>query len=698
MAITKILYLNEAQTGNPAGHLKNALEYIQNPKKTEERVLVGSINCLPETAFEQMMDTKVTYGKTDKRQGFHIMISFVPGEATEEQAFDIVGRFAEEYLGDKYEAVYAVHNDKEHMHGHIVFNSVSFETGAKYDYRKGEWKRRMQPLTNKLCAKYGLSIMPVEYVKEPKNLSRKEWELEQTFREMILADAEFCQSQATSFDHFVFLMKRIGYQFEYGKYLSIKVPGGRWYHQLDKLDERYAEDKFQLYLDIPYGSPRFVVKTTGAIYCKGTNAFQMKFYRRIYQARMVEQRRFDKHAAYLAKELERMNRLQEQYLFLVKNDIKSVEGLIGYQVIRESEVEKISKRQKSLYQENSVRKRACKTVDDVREYQLWHMDVQEELDALKAEKKELNKSLKLVEACKTEYKSFSQFDYTDIEDEIRHSIEIPEYPYAEKKRADYYDEYETVTEIEVKVKDVVLDLSLEVDMVMDTDKKNEVPVAVQDMAPVNVNSMDMASVEEVHLSDDTTVANMEGTAVIQDDNADVEEAEVASDRVSVGETLSQDKITYEKYKRMTPLEKAQSCGFTRLRSYDAVEGVVKIKLMELGHAATVDELMEETELLHKGMRELVVRNKVDEVLAAVEKSGLPFTCWTPKEKAELLQFQLDDNSYNMQLYNAVCKACGVDASDMDKVLEDYQAIYDKTVEMQGDKEVGSREGGRGRVR
>ncbi len=696
MAITKILYLNEAQTGNPAGHLKNALEYIQNPEKTEERVLVGSINCLLETAFEQMMDTKVTYGKTDKRQGFHIVISFVPGEATEEQAFDIVGRFAKEYLGDKYEAVYAVHNDKEHMHGHIVFNSVSFETGAKYDYRKGEWKRRMQPLTNKLCAEHGLNIMPAEYAKELKNLSRKEWELEQTFREMILADAEFCQSQATSFDHFVFLMKRIGYQFEYGKYLSVKVPGGKWYHQLDKLGERFAEDKFQLYLDIPYGSPRFVVKTTGAIYCKGTTAFQMKFYRRIYQARMVEQRRFDKHAAYLAKELERMNRLQEQYLFLVRNDIKSVEGLIGYQVIRESEVEKISKRQKSLYQENSVRKRACKTVDDVREYQLWHMDVQEELDALKAEKKELNKSLKLVETCKTEYKSFSRFDYTDIEDEIRHSIEVPEYPYAEKKQVDYYDDYESVAELGDK--DVVSDLPLEVDMVMDTDKKNEVPVAVEDMASVNVNSMERASVKEVHLSDDTTVTNMEGAAVIQDDNADVEAAEVASDRVSVGETSSQDQITYEEYKRMTPLEKAQSCGFTRLRSYDAVEGAVKIKFMELGHSINVYELMEETELLYEGMRELVVKNKVEEVLEAVEKSGLPFICWTPREKAELLQFQLDDNSYNMQLYNAVCKACGIDASDMDKVLEDYQAIYDKTVEMQGDKEVGRGEGGRDRVR
>ena len=60
----------------------------------------------------------------------------------------------------------------------------------------------MQPITNRLCKEYGLSIVPAEYVKEPKNLSRKEWEREQCFCKMILADAEFCQSQAGSFDLF----------------------------------------------------------------------------------------------------------------------------------------------------------------------------------------------------------------------------------------------------------------------------------------------------------------------------------------------------------------------------------------------------------------------------------------------------------------------------------------------------------------
>lgn len=188
----------------------------------------------------------------------------------------------------------------------------------------------------------------------------------------------------------------------------------------------------------------------------------------------------------------------------------------------------------------------------------------------------------------------------------------------------------------------------------------------------------------------------EDIIAVEDAVADVEA--IAPEIVATEENFLIDQITYEDYKRMTPLEKAQSCGFTRLKSYDAVEGVVKLKFMELEHKPTTDELMEETELLYKGMRELVVRTKVDEVLETVEKSGLPFICWTPREKAELLQFQLDNNSYNMQLYNAVCKVCGIDTSDMDEVFEDYQAIYDKTVEMQGDKEVGRKDGGRGRVR
>ena len=80
MAITKILNIMESEGRNPASYLKNALEYIQNPDQTEECVLVGGINCLPDTAFEQMEETKNIFHKTGKRQGYHVIISFSPEE------------------------------------------------------------------------------------------------------------------------------------------------------------------------------------------------------------------------------------------------------------------------------------------------------------------------------------------------------------------------------------------------------------------------------------------------------------------------------------------------------------------------------------------------------------------------------------------------------------------------------------------
>lgn len=606
-----------------------------------------------------MMDTKVTFGKTNKRQGYHIIISFAPGEATEEQALDIVARFAQEYLKDKYEAVYAVHNDKKHMHGHIVFNSVSFETGMKHECKKGEWKHRMQPITNRLCKAYGLSIVPAEYVKEPKNLSRKEWEREQCFRKMILADAEFCQSQAGSFDHFIFLMKRIGYQFEYGKYLSVKIPGGKWYHELDKLDERFSEEKFRFYLDMPFTRPGFVVGNTVAIHKRGITDFQMKYYRRIYQARMVEQRRFDKHSAYLAKELERMNQLQEQYLFLVNNNIKTVEGLVTYQVMGERDVEKISERQQELYQQNRARKRACKTEEDIRDYQIWHMGAQEKLDELKAEKKAINKKLKIAEGCVEEYKKFSMFDFSIIEDEIRNSIEVPEYPYAVEK------------DITLSVNNSVSDMGMDGISVMNESEDYDTSLGVE--------VCEQISAEDTM---DATVG-VGGEANIMEEYAD--------DR-------SDDKGSYEAYKKMTPLEKAQTYGFRELKSYDTVRSIVQMKFLDMGHIADVDELLEETDLLYKGMCELVVKNKTEEILDEIKQRGIAFDDLSVIEKARMLQFQPDNNSYNIQLYSAVCKACGADTSDEDKIFEDYQAIYEKTLEMQPEWSVERKDGGRERAR
>ena len=86
--------------------------------------------------------------------------------------------------------------------------------------------------------------MPAEYSKEPKNLPRKELEFEQTFKEMILRDAMFCTTYAGSMEHFEFLMKRLGYDFKKNEYLTVKMPGRRLFHKLEKLDEMFTQEQF----------------------------------------------------------------------------------------------------------------------------------------------------------------------------------------------------------------------------------------------------------------------------------------------------------------------------------------------------------------------------------------------------------------------------------------------------------------------
>ena len=165
MAITKVLHMQQAKSGYKAKHLANGLKYIMDPKKTSGGCYISGSGCVPENALSQMLETKRHFGKLDKRQAYHFIISFEEGEVTEEEAFQIMREFTEEYLGDGFEAVYTVHNDTAHIHGHLIFNSVRCTDGQKYDYPKGEWEHRIQPLVNRLCKEYGLSTLDMEKVK-----------------------------------------------------------------------------------------------------------------------------------------------------------------------------------------------------------------------------------------------------------------------------------------------------------------------------------------------------------------------------------------------------------------------------------------------------------------------------------------------------------------------------------------------------
>ena len=399
MAITKILNIQESEGRNPASHLKNALEYIQNPDKTEECVLVGGINCLPDTAFEQMEETKNIFHKTGKRQGYHVIISFSPEEkVTAEQAMYVLEHFAKDVLGNDYEAVYAVHTDREHMHGHLIWNSVSMTTGKKYNSPKGNWKNHLQPITNKYCDELGLSIMPAEYSRNAKNISRDKGEKEMSMKDIILRDAKMCAYAAGNVEHFKYLMKRLGYVFKKDAWMEVQAPGFWYYHKLAKMDEMFSEETLRHHVDMPWmAKPYFYSSDIRGLHRAKLSPFQKKFYAKLYRLRVVEQKRFVVGGAKYAEDLKRFHQLQDEYLLLVNNDIKSIVELVDFISEKEDRIQQIEDRQKEIYRESSSRKRSIKNEEQYREYQIWHMEVQEELDELKQEKRDVKRQILLAD-------------------------------------------------------------------------------------------------------------------------------------------------------------------------------------------------------------------------------------------------------------------------------------------------------------
>lgn len=236
MGITKLMHMKESQ-GVPHTHLKNGLVYIldekNHQKKTGDGVWVGG-NCGTSSGeiLQQFLQTKDAYGKKDGRQGYHFVISFKPGECDEQKAYNIAKEFCEKYLGDKFDYVFAVHNDKAHMHAHIIFNSVSRIDGYKYHYKEGDWKKYIQPVTDQVCIKY--RIAPLEF-DQRKGVSYAQWLAQKhggvSKKEILYADVDYALERSETWEHFLKEMGRMGYTIKEGysrtrkcSYLSFQPP------------------------------------------------------------------------------------------------------------------------------------------------------------------------------------------------------------------------------------------------------------------------------------------------------------------------------------------------------------------------------------------------------------------------------------------------------------------------------------------
>ena len=608
---------------------------------TNRNNLAGGINCLPEMAYQQMKATKRMFGKTGGRQGYHFVISLKPREGTPEIMYDIAMRFAEETFAGEYEAVVAVHADREHLHAHIIINSVNMVTGYKFQCRDGDWKYKFQPITNKLCEEYGLYITPAEYSKEPKNMARPQWEREQAFSKWIKQDALFCAISAENMEHFIFLLEKLGFEVKQGKHIAVKVPGMKRFKRLDTISEDLSRESLEAmfrYGDASLASP--VNRTVSLLPVRKAvlTPYQRKCYARMYRLRLAEKKRFTYKSAYLYEQIRKMHELQEEYLVVVRYDVKSYGDLFRLKQRLQQVDEELCKAQKEMYRDRTLQKRSCKTAEDLEFFEASEGDYRERLEQIKLRKKDNRKKLKAVERCLERDGSLAEAelelrisvgdmeDLADVEKD-----EVPGNPY----RVPEVVEVDVITEPEFEA-------------IVDDELETEVePFA--ETAIIGVETVGKTAITNAESVVETDIDVMAESVEPGLQNDDIRE---------YGETvrLPSDKADYM---RMSVDEKVRCYPFDD-KGADAAFEMVRTYFEKIGMDTSFDSVYEETKLLtdyyEKLKEEEFIQKKTDQIIGEMKLLGLDAGNLAEYSTDVLSKvFNLGDMEYfaGMKLFNRV---------------------------------------------
>ncbi|PXX44566.1 relaxase/mobilization nuclease-like protein [Hungatella effluvii] len=234
MAVTKIKPIKST--------LSKALDYIQNPEKTDGKMLVSSFGCSYETAdieFEYTLSQSLDKGSN---LAHHLIQSFEPGETTPEQAHEIGRQLADAVTKGQHEYVLTTHIDKGHIHNHIIFCAANFVDHHKYVSNKRTYYG-IRNMSDKLCREHGLSV--VVPGKGSKGKSYAEYQAEKTgtsWKGKLKIAVDALIPQVADFEELLRRLEASGYEIKRGKYISCRAPGQERFTRLKTLGADYTEE------------------------------------------------------------------------------------------------------------------------------------------------------------------------------------------------------------------------------------------------------------------------------------------------------------------------------------------------------------------------------------------------------------------------------------------------------------------------
>lgn len=183
--------------------LDTLIEYAINGEKTEYKLYVSGINCMPDTAFYEMKNIKKQFFKTGGIECFHAIQSFAENEVTPEEAHEIGIQLAEELWGDRFQVVISTHLNTDNIHNHFVLNSVSFLDGKRFCNTKKDYAL-MRKTSDRICEDYGLSVLKQED-------KYNKYATSSLYKELMKDSIDYAIENASSYSEFIKILQDLNY-------------------------------------------------------------------------------------------------------------------------------------------------------------------------------------------------------------------------------------------------------------------------------------------------------------------------------------------------------------------------------------------------------------------------------------------------------------------------------------------------------
>ncbi len=390
MAVTKFL--------SRKTRLDTIIKYIMNGEKTEKMMYVSGVNCKPNTAIQQMQDTKKRFNKEGGIISYHLIQSFEGKEVSPEKCHELGLKYAKELFGDDYEFVVATHLNTDNVHNHIVINSVSFKSGNKF-YSNRETKDFIRITSDFICKENGLSVLstPWKYKGYYKLYAKNN-----SYMQLVKKDIDDAISSSYSYKGFKTRLENQGYCISYNEETGLLVSRNNSYKIVrpqELFGDNYTKEKILDRIENKNHNKIYIPRKKYKMTIEEYNKFKQREYQLgklpllyIFICLLLKidplppKIEINNHKVPITKEMKiaikHLDTLSEQTILLTENKINNLNDLKSYRYSQEENLRILKGKRESLW-----RKRSKEANPEIKE------KITHEIDDLKVLIKKINKDI-----------------------------------------------------------------------------------------------------------------------------------------------------------------------------------------------------------------------------------------------------------------------------------------------------------------